>query len=136
MALADVRVDISQVAVDALASDWDGPVGRAILDAVGIVEDTARITAPVSRKGSRRAPPGYLKSHTRQSVTLHHDDNGHVLGLVGAIRYPFDFIRNPTSNKGFTWNRGHEITGSFRPGNNRYLDDSLNSLGGFVRYEG
>lgn len=132
--LGDVRVEMDENAIEAMAKEWSSPVGQAILDATSIVEDTAKVTAPVSPKGSRRAPSGYLKANTRESMTLHHDDNGYVLGLVGAPHFPLDFIRNSVSNKGFTWNRGWRKTGSFRPGNNRYLDDSLNSLGGFVRY--
>jgi hypothetical protein len=128
--LGNVRVEMDEAAIYEMACDWSSPVGEAILDATQVVEDTARISAPVSPKGSKLAPIGYLKAHTSQSETLHNDDNGYVLGLVGAARYPFNFIRNPTSNKGFTWNKNR----TKRPGNNRYLDDSLNSLGGFIRY--
>lgn len=133
MAAGDPRVEIDEAAIQAMLRDWESPVGQAIQDATQIVEDTARITAPVSPKGSRLAPIGFLKANTRQSLDLHHDDAGVIMGLVGSPRYPMNFTSNPTSLKGFTWNRGRR---TFRPGDNQYLSDSLNSLEGFVRYVG
>jgi len=135
--VADVRLDGVEAEADAqvqaMLRDWDSPVGRAFQDAVDIVEEAARITAPISPVGSKLAPAGFLKANTRQSAELHHDDAGIILGLVGAARYPYNFIANPTSDKGFTWNRGRRTT---RPGRNNYLPDALNSLNGFVRYVG
>lgn len=128
---ASVRVEIDEAALQAMIRDWGSPVGEAIREATSIVEDTARITAPVSPVGSKYAPTGFLKAGVHEALDLHHDTDGTILGLVGAPRYPMNFLRNPTSNKGYTWNRGRKTT---RPGNNRFLDDSLNSLAGFVRY--
>lgn len=133
MAAGDPKVEIDESAIKEMMRDWESPVGRAIQDATQIVEDTARISAPVSPKGSKLAPIGFLKANTRQSLELHHDADGVIMGLVGSPRYPMNFISNPTSRKGFTWNRGHK---TFRPGDNQYLDDSLNSLEGFIRYVG
>ena len=135
--MAEVRVTGVEAEADAqvqaMLRNWDSVIGRAFRDAVDIVEETARIGAPVSPKGSKLAPTGFLKANTRQSLDLHHDDNGIILGLVGAARYPYNFIANPTSHKGYTWNRGRK---TFRPGKNDYLPDALNSLNGFVRYVG
>lgn len=127
------RVEIDEAAIREMLKDWDSPLGQAIQDAVDVVEDTARVTAPVSPKGSKLAPPGFLKENTRQSLEQHHDDEGIIMGLVGTPRYPGNFISNPTSRKGYTWNRGH---GSTRPGDNQFLPDALNSLNGFIRYVG
>lgn len=133
MAAGDPRVEIDETAIQAMLRDWDSPIGSAIQDATQIVEDAARISAPVSPKGSKLAPIGFLKASTRQSAELHHDAEGIIMGLVGAAAYPYSFIANPTSHKGYTWNRGHAST---RPGDNNYLSDSLNSLNGFIRYVG
>jgi hypothetical protein len=119
--------------IQVMLRNWDSPLGRVFQDATQIVEDTARIAAPVSPKGSKLAPAGFLKATTRQSLERHHDEDGIIMGLVGASRYPYNFIANPTSHKGYTWNRGRR---TFRPGKNDYLKDSLNSLNGFVRYVG
>ena len=133
MAAGDPRVTIDEAAIQAMMRDWDSPLGRAIQDATGIVEDAARISAPVSPKGSKLAPIGFLKAGTRQSLELHHDAEGIIMGLVGTPRYPGNFVSNPTSRKGYTWNRGRK---SYRPGDNQFLPDALNSLEGFVRYVG
>jgi hypothetical protein len=119
--------------IQAMLRNWDSPLGRAFQDATDIVEEAARIAAPVSPKGSKLAPIGFLKATTRQSLERHKDDEGIIMGLVGASRYPYNFIANPTSHKGYTWNRGRK---SYRKADNDYLKDSLNSLNGFVRYVG
>ena len=135
--MAEVRTEGIEAEIEAqiqvMLRDWDSALGRAFQDAVDIVEEAARITAPVSPVGSKLAPIGFLKANTRQSLDLHHDDHGVILGLVGSPRYPMNFTSNPTSRKGYTWNRGRRST---RPGDNQYLGDSLNSLNGFVRYVG
>jgi hypothetical protein len=135
--VADVHLNGVEAEIEAqlqvMLRNWDSPLGRVFQDATQIVEDTARIAAPVSPKGSKLAPIGFLKATTRQSLERHHDEDGIIMGLVGASRYPCNFIANPTSHKGYTWNRGRR---TFRPGNNDYLKDSLNSLNGFVRYVG
>ena len=133
MAAGDPKVTIDEAAIQAMIRSWDSPIGRAIDDATQVVEDTARISAPVSPKGSKLAPIGFLKANTRQSLEHHEDADGVIMGLVGAASYPYNFIANPTSHKGYTWNRGHK---TFRPGDNNYLNDALNSLEGFVRYVG
>jgi len=94
------------------------PVGQAIADAAQAVEDTAKIIAPVSAKGSPLSPPGTLKARTRVSEGRHHDPvTGYVLGLVGSPRYPYNFVANPSSKKGYTFNRGRRST--------RWADDRL-----------
>lgn len=128
----EVHIEGIEADVQAMLRDWDSALGRAFQDATQIVEDTARIAAPVSPKGSKLAPIGYLKGNTRQSLERHYNEDGIIMGLVGAPRYPYNFIANPTSHKGYTRNRD----GTPRPGDNDYLKDSLNSLDGFVRYVG
>lgn len=120
--MTDVTVQISDKAVRDLFSDWSGPVGQAIDEATAEVETVARIAAPVSPKGSVYSPPGNLKAFTRQALEHHYDDQGLVLGLVGAIRYPYNFVATPKSHLG-TLNRGHRSRR--RPDN--YLADALNS---------
>lgn len=93
MAAGDPRVEIDEAAIQEMLRDWQSPVGRAIQDATQIVEDTARISAPVSPKGSKLAPIGFLKANTRQSLDLHHDADGVIMGLVGAARYPLQLHR-------------------------------------------
>ncbi len=125
-------VSIDQRAIDAMFSDWDSDVGRAIRAATDVVADAAVAMAPVSPVGSKYAPPGYLKEHTRQAVTLHHGDDGHVLGLVGAVRYPFSFISNA---KGYTDNpRAGRRRGraSRRRAEDNYLGRALDALAGFT----
>lgn len=102
----DIRVVIDERAVAELARDWSGPVGDAIDQVTGELADLARTEAPVSATGSKGSPPGALKLFTRESLEHHHDDLGNILGLVGAPRYPYNFLANPTSHKGYTRNRG------------------------------
>lgn len=120
----EIRVDIDPRAVRELFSDWNGPVGQAVERVADEVLDLARFMAPVSATGSKFAPPGYLKERTHKAVEHHFDDQGLVLGLVGAPRYPFNFLANPTSHKGFTWNpRSGKHPG--RPSKRRADDDFL-----------
>ena len=132
MAAGDPRVTIDESAIADMLRDWNSPLGQAMQDATELVEDTARISAPVSPKGSKFAPIGFLKASTRKSLEQHKDADGVIMGLVGAAHYPYNFIANPSSHKGVTRNRN----GTFRPGDNNYLNDALNSLEGFVRYVG
>jgi hypothetical protein len=135
--MADPRVEVDEDAIAAMFSDWGSDVGQAIAEATDLVSAVARLAAPVSRKrptgkAARRYgnEPGYLKANTRKATTLHHDDDtGFVLGLVGAVRYPYNFIANPASHKGFTVNRGHR---SIRKGDDDYLDAALSAVNGFT----
>jgi hypothetical protein len=124
--MASFRTDLSEAGIEAMARDWDSPIGRAVYEATGAIEDEAKLLAPVSATGSRYAPPGHLLAYTRQSEGLHHDElTGYVKGLVGAPRMPYNFIANPTSKKGWTWNRGRKTT---RPADDRFLERSANSF--------
>ena len=107
------------------------PVGQAIADAAQAVEDTAKIIAPVSAKGSPLSPPGTLKARTRVSEGRHHDENGYVMGLVGTPHYPSNFIANPRSRKGYTWNRGRK---SARPADDRFLERAARSALPFATF--
>jgi hypothetical protein len=127
--VAEIRVDVDPAAVEELFSSWDGPVGQAVADVTDEIEFLARLAAPVSRTGgSPLAPSGTLKLLTRIAAQHHYDDDGHVLGLVGAPRYPFNFIANPTSNKGFTHNprSGRRPgRGSVRRADDNYLERAV-----------
>lgn len=122
------KVDISDQAVRELFSDWSGPVGAAIDDAAHEVADIARQLAPVgskvvrSKAGTVYSYPGRLKELTRVSAEHHYDNDGFCLGLVGAPRYPYNFLATPTSHKGFTRNRGGR---SVRPAADDYLRRAL-----------
>lgn len=125
--MAEIRVDIDPRAVEELFSDWNGPVGQAVEQVTQIVEDIARLEAPVSPVGSKFAPPGFLKTFTRESEEHHFDDQGHVLGLVGAPRYPFNFI---ASHAGFTHNprSGRRPgRGSVRRADDNYLQRAIDA---------
>lgn len=126
----EIRVEVDEQAVRELFSDWHGPVGQAVGEVVQIVEDTARALAPVSPIGSEFAPRGFLKEHTQQSAEHHFDDEGQVLGLIGAPRFPFNFVANPTSRKGFTYNaRSAKHPGRFtvRKAADNYLEDAVDT---------
>jgi hypothetical protein len=105
--MTDITVTVDPAALRDLWRSWDGPVGQAVGQVTAEVEEIARFLAPVSATGSKFAPPGYLKSSTRESAERHYsDDRSSVMGLVGASRYPFNFISaksgyvaNPRSGK-------------------------------------
>jgi hypothetical protein len=126
----DIRVEVDDRAVRELFSDWNGPVGQAVEQVTQIVEDNARILAPISPIGSLFAPRGFLKIRTRTSEEHHYDADGHVIGLVGAPRYPYNFIANPTSHKGYTVNprsAKHPGRVTTRRATDNYLEDAINS---------
>jgi hypothetical protein len=120
-----VRVDISEAAVAGLLSDWSGPVGIYIAELTSRAEAAAKAMAPVSAKGSRYAPPGYLKSRVR---TAHqHAADGTLLGMVGVplvagSRYPLRFVDNP---KGVTRNASKRGRYGTRSAANRFLVAAL-----------
>jgi hypothetical protein len=120
----EIRVEVDPAAVRELFADWNGPVGRAVQQVVDIVEDIARMEAPVSPVGGKFSPPGFLKSATRESDEHHFDDEGHVLGLVGAPGYPYSFISTFRSHKGYTVNprsARHPGRVTTRPARDDYL---------------
>lgn len=129
MSVADVRVDIDQGAVDAMFRDWSNDIGRYIADLTARTEVVARIAAPVSPRGSKYAPPGYLK--TRIAAAHKHNPDGTILGLVGVplrsgSRYPLPFVSNPS---GRTRNanrvRGVVRHYGYRPAAAKFLSEAL-----------
>jgi len=111
-------------------SSWDGPVGQAVQEVTDEIEWLARLAAPVSPVGSKFSPPGTLKVLTRTSVEHHYTDDGHVFGLIGAPVYPFAFISNFRSGKGFTWNARsgkHPGRRSFRKADDNYLQRAIDA---------
>ena len=100
----EVTVEMNDAAIRELFGDWNGPVGEAVQDVVDEIEIIARGLAPISEVGSKLSPPGFLKLNTRESSEHHYDGDGQIIGLVGAPRYPYNFIANPTSHKGVTAN--------------------------------
>jgi hypothetical protein len=127
--MANTRVEVDDKAVRALFADWDGPVGEAIATVTDEIEVIAEFLAPVSVKGSVFSPPGHLKEFTRKSLERHTGDDGFVLGLVGAPRFPYDFVATPKSHLG-TLNRGRKSRR--RPDN--YLRTAEESIP-FERFE-
>ena len=131
----NVTVDIDQAAVDALFTSWESPVGAYIEQLTTEVHAVARALAPVSRTGSKYAPPGYLKG--RVNVARQHQPDGVLLGMVGVPlgtrggRYPLNFVSNP---KGSTRN-ANRVGGvvrhyGLRPAANRFLLAALRSVVG------
>jgi hypothetical protein len=132
--MADFRTDISEADIEAMARDWTSPIGEAIADAVQMVADEAEIIAPVSLSGgSKYAPSGFMKANTRAAGNTHYDERGFVQGMVGAPLYPYNFIANPTSRKGFTWNRGKKTR---RWADERYLEWAMRSALPFATFRG
>jgi hypothetical protein len=126
--MTEIRVDVDPAAVRELFGDWNGPVGQAVQRVTEVIESIAKMEAPVSRDGSKFAWPGYLKAFTRESAEHHYDDEGHVLGLVGAPSYPYSFIANPASRKGYTVNpRSAKRPGraTRRKADDRYLERAI-----------
>ena len=126
--MADVRIEIDERAIRELFSDWNGPVGQAIEQVTREVADIARSLVPISPIGSLFAPRGFLKEHTRTSEEHHYDDQGNVIGLVGAPRLPYNMIANPTSHKGYTVNpRSAKHPGRYttRRADDNYLERAI-----------
>lgn len=120
---------VDEQAVRELFSDWTGPVGSAVQECVNEVEHIASGLAPVSPIGSKFAPRGFLRDSVHQSVE-HHYENGEVIGLVGAARFPLNFLANPTSHKGFTYNARsakHPGRVTVRVANKNFLEDALDA---------
>jgi hypothetical protein len=132
--MADVTVVIDEAAIAAMARSWDSPVGEAVMAATERVEDWQRFTAPISPRGSRYAPPGFLKSRITSAEPVHHDADNVILGLAGtrtnrhggAYSYPLAFI---SSDSGWTANRGGR---SKRRAANRFITDAIAALDSFV----
>jgi hypothetical protein len=122
--MADVTVGIDPATLEEWASDWDSPIGQAVANAVEVVEDEAKIIAPVSRAGgSPLAPAGFLKASVRAVENTHHDADGHVMGLVATSSYPYGFISTYKSRAGYTRN----VDGTVRPATQRFLEDAIRS---------
>ncbi len=122
-----VRVEVNDAELAALASDWSNGIGAFIAERTAEVAATARALAPVSDRGSKYAPPGYLKS--RVNTARQHAPDGTILGLVGVplasgSRYPLPFVANP---KGATRNRNGRGT---RPAANYFLLRALAAVMG------
>ena len=100
--MADVRVVMDPAAIAAMASDWAGPVGQIIERVTAEVHHAAKAMAPVSARGSKYAPSGFLRSR----VTMAHaEDSAGVLGLVGipkdnrGSRYPYPFLHSASGTR-------------------------------------
>jgi hypothetical protein len=120
-----VRVDMDETAIEAMFTDWSSPVGLYIERLTQEVETVARDTAPVSARGSKYAPPGYLKS--RVFAARQHAADGTLMGMVGVplakgSRYPLPFVSNPS---GKTWNRGRRTA---RRADNKFLIAALDAV--------
>ena len=122
---------MDDAAIQAMFTDWNSDVGVYISDLTERVHAAAVATAPVSPRGSKYAPPGFLRTRVAQTHKQA-DDTGYVLGLVGVplragSRYPLPFVDN---EQGVTRNanaRGHY---GFRPAVNRFLQRALAAVMG------
>ena len=126
--MADVIVDVDERAVRDLFTDWRSPVGRAVEIVVDEIENIATGLAPVSPIGSRLAPRGFLRESVHQSAEHHYDPDGHVIGLVGVAVFPYSFISNFRSHKGWTANaRSAKHPGRFttRRADNNFMERAL-----------
>jgi hypothetical protein len=129
-----VRVEIDEAAVAELTRDWTSPVGLYIERLTEEIEGAAKAMAPVSRKGSRYAPPGYLRGRIRTAHQFQPD--GTIFGMVGiplnqGSRYPLPFVSNP---KGTTRN-ANKVNGQVRhygsrAAANKFLLRALESVAG------
>lgn len=133
--MADVTVDINEGYIQWLGAAPDSPV-NVVLDAVAdLVLEAAKAHAPVSRRGSRYAPPGFLRSKIIVAER-ERDDSGELARFVGtrlnkhggARNYPFPFIAN---DAGLTWNRGRK---SRRSAINYFIAEALDEVP-FTTYE-
>jgi hypothetical protein len=92
------HVEINDAWLTEQMVDWASPIGRYIAELGEQLHATARSLAPVSKTGSRYAPPGFLKS--RVTAVESHSADGSILFLVGVpkdargSRYPLPFISN------------------------------------------
>jgi hypothetical protein len=125
--MADVVID--PAAVEAMFADWTSCVGEYVAQITDAVEATAKSLAPVSRRGSRWAPPGTLKSQVHSVYS--HGADGSVQGLVGVSRsstkgYPLNFVWNAT---GKTRNANQYGLFGSRRADNAFLFEALNTAG-------
>jgi hypothetical protein len=101
-------VTVNQAGIDWLRTSDDSPLVDVLNDVADIILGEAVGLAPFSARGSKFAPPGFVKSHLTKSGLTHLDD-GSIAVLVGsrtnrhggAWPYPLAFVT------GSTWNRGH-----------------------------
>ena len=125
------QVQIDDAAIAAEWADWDSDVGRYIARLTEEAEDTARILAPVSSRGSRYAPPGTLKRQIHSVYS--HGDSGSVMGLVGVSRtatrgYPLNFVASSSGKRRIS-NQTHRLFGYTRA-NNYFLAETATTLFG------
>lgn len=123
----DVEIDAAGMAeLEAELHVWTSDIGHYIEQKTEEVHAAAVAMAPVSPKGSKYAPVGFLK--TRVAVTTeHHTTDGRVLGLVGVplragSRYPYDFVANMW---GVTRNANQYGHYGLRPARNYFLSRAL-----------
>ncbi len=135
--MPDVRVVMNEQAIRDLFYEWggDNPVAEALGATGDVVLARAIAGAPVSRRGSKYAPPGFLRS--KLVAEDGHSDDGEIAVYVGthtnrrggANPYPFAFIYNAD---GTTLN-ATRIAGvyhsyGYRPADNDFLGDSLDGV--------
>lgn len=129
--MATVRVVMDEAAIHAMASDWTSPVGQYIERLTEEVFGAAKVTAPVSPRGSKYAPPGYLRG--RVNIAHQHQPDGVLLGMVGVPikggrggnRYPLMFICNL---RGSTRNANQYGHYGYRVAQNYFLLRALQSI--------
>jgi hypothetical protein len=125
-----VTVILNPAGIDELMSDPYGPVAVILEEAADVVLAAAKGSAPVSKRGSKYAPPGKLKSEVRKSH-LGHADDGTLAMWVGYGKsgiYPGAFVNN---SQGFTRNKNQYGSFGVRK-TGQFLERSINALDGWT----
>lgn len=120
-------------AIAELCATWESNVGQQVAVVTDAVHAMAVAMAPASPRGSKYAPPGFLK--TRVAVA-HKVDDGQIVGLVGVplhagSRYPLPFVDSSTG----TARNANRIGGKvrhygYRAAANHFLLRALNAVAG------
>lgn len=101
--LGGVNVHLSQAAIDGALNDWEGPVGRMIIELsdeiTTVAKATVRVRNPHSKAGragpnSTAHPPGYTKALTRRHLGKG-SRTGTIYGGANAPGSPGLFLEYP-----------------------------------------
>lgn len=138
------RVEVDPAWIEQYVADWATPLGEQILELTDEVLAMAKILVPISQRGSKYAPPGFLSS--RIAMAQEHDNDGSIMGMVGiplkaGNRYPYTFIHSASGTrqirnqysmgaKKYRPSSGHPYTYGSMFASNDFLFESLTSVAG------
>jgi hypothetical protein len=121
-------VHIAEDIAEPFLADWSSSVGQAVEETTEALLKAAKGFAPVSKRGSKYAPPGTLRDQVHSVQT--HGTDGHVLGLVGVSRsktrgYPLNFIASASGRRAVAnrWGRYGDTSAS-----NYFLQKALGGV--------